>query len=53
MDSNKDGLLTEKELKGLSTDIIEEAFGHTPPGEVIVISILLINSHSHKQHTQL
>jgi len=37
LDSNKDGLLTEQELRDLSTDLIEEAFGHTPPGEVNLI----------------
>lgn len=34
LDSNGDGLLTEGDLRILSTDVIEDAFGGTPPGEV-------------------
>lgn len=50
LDTNGDGVLTEKDLNNLSTDVVEEAFGQTPPGEVCWILFFFSGRLRHVAH---
>ena len=34
LDKNQDGYLTEDDVMSVAADVVDEAFGQTPPGEV-------------------
>ena len=34
LDKNQDGHLTEDDVMSVAADVVDEAFGQTPPGEV-------------------
>ena len=34
LDKDQDGVLTENDVMSVPADIVDEAFGQTPPGEV-------------------
>jgi len=34
LDKDQDGHLTEDDVMSIPADVVDEAFGHTPPGEV-------------------
>lgn len=34
LDKDEDGHLTEDDVMSISADVVDEAFGQTPPGEV-------------------